>query len=228
MMQRVKSLGFIKNAAIIISSSFYLHFIIFAYDLCTYLRQLFILIPYLIKLVFYLVFQFNQELSLHLSYSYLTEFVHSQLFGFLVEFLQFILKNGRSQLKVLLEISLKFLIGLHLSFEAFIFTNVAPSTFNVWHCTLIDGFNVRGSEIVEHFSIQLTTMHKFWLYSIYYLSTELHHLLYKLRSKFLKLHLLKTLKILFFSERSNHGAAVSFLEERFQHPSDSILLFNTI
>lgn len=77
-MQRVKSLGFIKNAAIIISSSFKLPYLIVnPQDSGTYLRELFIFIPNLIELVLDFVLQLNQELPLHLTYSYLAEFIHS-------------------------------------------------------------------------------------------------------------------------------------------------------
>ena len=73
-----------------------------------------------------LIFEFNQELSLNLTYSDFPKLFHSEPLGLRVNLLELVIEYRRLHFEVLLEASFEFVVGILLCFEAFVFADVAP------------------------------------------------------------------------------------------------------
>ncbi len=103
-----------------------------------------------------------------------------------------------------------------------------PSILNIRNSAIIDSVDVGQSQVLEHWSRQLLPIDVLWLDSVQSLASELGHLINKVGSQFVKLHLLKVLQVLLIREGPDHSAAVPVLEERLQESFNSILLFDGV
>jgi hypothetical protein len=129
---------FIKNAVVFII--ILLNFIKFPY-----LTSPFIFLPHLVKPMFHFILQLNQVLPLHFSYSHFSKFLQCNFSSIQIDFLEFIIKKRTLILEIFNEVFLKFIVGIILSFHTFIFADVAPCRFYVWHCTFINGLYIGES-----------------------------------------------------------------------------------
>jgi len=62
-------------------------------NISTYLSYFLVFLSYLVELVLNLVFEFDHELSLNITYSHFAKFFHCCSFCFLVDFSELIIKN---------------------------------------------------------------------------------------------------------------------------------------
>ena len=176
----------------------------------------------------HLVFQFNEEGFRNVADRSLRELFKRVAFALLVDLGKFLFKDGGTLFKTLLERTLESFVGLLLSSLALAFADVGPGSFNVRHCTTVDGIDIAASEVVEHVSTQLLAVHDLGLDAVDNLASQAHELLHEFRSQLFDGDLLKRLEILFLSQRANHCAAVSFLKERLEHATNAVLLLYTV
>ena len=102
------------------------------------------------------------------------------------------------------------------------FANICPRAMYIRYATFINGFHILLHHLYPYGTIEHLTINSFRLNTVYYLTSKKHNLFYKFSSKFIKLHTLEVLEIIFVGKGSNHSTAFSFFEIHFEMLSDFI------
>jgi hypothetical protein len=69
------------------------------------------------------------------------------------------------------------------------------------------------SQVEKHLSIKFTAIYRFWFDTVDNFAPQLLDLLHKLRPQLVQIHFSQILQLVFFSEWSDHGAAVTLFEK---------------
>ena len=136
------------------------------------------------------------------------------------------LNHGTLFLKPVIEFVLKYLVCIHYGLLALVFANIAPTWFDGGHSSRIDWVNIRLCQIEEHLAIQRLRIELLWLDSVKNFPSQGVHLFYKLGPQVIKRNVSQILELVFFCQRSNHRATVTFFEKRLQKTSNAVLLIN--
>lgn len=182
----------------------------------------------LLELVLDLGLQILNEILLHFPNSYFVEVLKSFFLGAAVEILQLMILEGALAGDVLADVLGEDVVRLFQSFLALILADVGPGAFDAWDGALVDRLHVALNQVPEHGSVQRLAVDFLGLDTLQNLASQAVDLLNELWAEFAHWLVGESLKAAFVGEWSDHGDAISLVEEALEQPSNSVLLLDAV